>query len=103
MNNIEVGSLMSPKTHGLTVTVLFVVGALARSLAIGLGQVKIGDLFGLVAMMALLSLGVRSLWLQTKQKTTSTMLQRIGGLLSALFITVISLVFCSSLLMHLFS
>ncbi len=94
---------MSLKTHGITVAVLFIVGALARSLAIGLGQAKIGDLFGLVSMFALMSLGVRSLLLQTKKDTASTIWQRVSGLLSALFITLISLVFCLSLLMHLFS
>lgn len=102
-NHIEAGYLMSLKTYRLTVTVLFIVGALARSVAIGLGQVKIGDLFGLVSMFAIMSMGVGSLVLQSRQKTTSTMLQRVGGLLSALFITIISLVFCLSLLMHLFS
>jgi hypothetical protein len=99
MNNIGVDCLMSLKTHGRTVAVLFIVGALARSLAIGLGQAKIGDLIGLVSMFALMSLGVRSLLLQAKKDTVSTIWQRIGGLLR----TVISLVFCLSLLMHLFS
>ncbi len=91
---------MSPQTHGRVVAVLFIFGAIARSIVGGLGYVKLVDLCGLISVLALMSLGVRDLLSPTKQSRFSAiLLQRVYTLL----IVVGTLVFCWWLLLSLFS
>jgi hypothetical protein len=79
------------------VLMLFIAGALARSIAIGLGHMQVGALFGLISTLAIMYAGVRYLLSPNKKDRWSKVLQRVGGLL----VIAISLVFCLSLLMEL--
>lgn len=91
---------MSPQAHTRAAAVLFILGAIARSIVGGLGYVKLADLCGLISMLAILSLGVRSLLTPIKQSTFWViLLQRVYTLL----IVAGTLVLCYWLLLHLFS
>ena len=88
---------MSREEQGLEVLAIFIVGALARSIAGGLGLRHIASLFGLISALAIMYHGFWNLLTRDKKDKSSKFPQRGAGLL----LIAIGSVFCLSLLMEL--
>ena len=88
---------MSREEQGLAVLATFIGGALARSVAGGLGLRHMASLFGLISALAIMYLGFWNLLSTDKTDKSSRMSRRGAGLL----LIAIGSVACLSLLMEL--